>query len=75
MKEKTETYKLQRDDGSIFAVVDTYVDDGDRFVKINVVEDSDWLHIEDMQQLAIQLNTIVLKLQYQDDKALMSLDK
>lgn len=69
MKVKTETHKLQREDGSIFAVVDTYVEDNERFVRIKVVEDSDWLHINDMQQLAIQLNTIVLKLHYQDTKS------
>lgn len=66
----TETFKIQREDGSIFAVVDTYKEnDGERFLKIQIVEDSDWLHITDMQELAIRLTTLIMKLQYQDTKS------
>lgn len=65
-----ETFKIQREDGSIFAVVDTYKEnDGERFLKIQIVEDSDWLHIIDMQELAIRLTTLIMKLQYQDTKS------
>lgn len=64
-----ETINCKRDDGSIFAVMETYKeDDGKRFMKIKIVEDSDWLYINDMQLLAIQLNTAIMKLQYQDIK-------
>lgn len=67
-----ESTKCMRDDGSVFAVIETYVeDDGKRFVRLKIVEDSDWLYIDDMQSLAIQLNTAVLKLYYQDDRKLM----
>lgn len=66
----TETFKIQREDGSIFAVVDTYrEEDGERFLKIQVVEDSDWLSVTDMQELAIRLATLTMKLHYQDTKA------
>lgn len=65
-----ETIECKREDGSVFAVLETYKeDDGKRFVRINIVEDSDWLYIDDMQALAIQLHTNVLKLQFQDDKS------
>jgi hypothetical protein len=66
---KTENFEIKREDGSVFAVVNTYIDEEDkRFIKLRVVEDSDWLYVDDMQALAIQLNTLVLKLQYRDDK-------
>lgn len=66
-----ESIKCMRDDGSVFAVIETYLEeDGKRFIRLNVVEDSDWLYIDDMQSLAIQLNTAVLKLYYRDDKNL-----
>ena len=67
-----EQIKCMRDDGSVFAIIETYVeDDGKRFIRLKVVEDSDWLYIDDMQSLAIQLNTAVLKLYYRDDKNLV----
>lgn len=73
MKTESSTIKIQREDGSIFAVIDTYKDEENkRFLRINVVEDSDWLHVEDMQQLAIQLFTSIMKLQHQDNVDLKS---
>ena len=70
MAKEIKTYNLTRDDGSIFAVVNSYQEEnGERFLKINVVEDSDWLHIVDMQNLSIQLTTLIMKLHYQDIKS------
>lgn len=66
----TETHKIQRSDGTVFAVVDTYKEsDGNRFLRVKVTEDSDWLHITDMQELVIKLTTLVMKLQHQDTKS------
>lgn len=67
---KIEALRIKREDGTILAVVDTYVsNDGNRFMQLRVVEDSDWLHVDDMQLLAIQLNSIAMKLQYQDSNS------
>lgn len=76
MNTEHKVIEVRRDDGSKFAIINTYKDeDNRRFLKINVIEDSDWLYVEDMQQLAIQLFTAIMKLQYQDDKDSLSLDK
>lgn len=67
---RAESFKIQREDGTVFATIDTYVEDnGERFLKIRVVEDSEWLHISDVQELAIRLTTLTMKLHYQDIKS------